>query len=284
VASLYRPSSGLFYDLVHVGLHLEDRKIFESSNDLSTFVGQASTGKAGVSAMYYNRLDIKAYKSYFFVNDLMVALGAGMETGNDNHIVTTLNQRYFKNNDGFVSGKTSAGEQWIWQDSTAYFSLNKDQEIKTRIDHRTGNWGNIDNASGNSPVTDSLITLFINHHQNPQYAYLIKPGVGLSETKNESEISRVKVLTNTVETQGIAVDGTCMIVFYKPGTITVSEKTTISVDQPCIVIYNSQDHRQLYVSDPTKKLKVIHISVNKQLLSVKLQTGDLAGFTMEVIL
>ena len=261
-------------------LNPADKKIFNSSNDPSTFVGQLSNGKEGASAMYYNRLGVEAYKSYFFVNDLMVALGAGIKSPNDQHVVTTLDQRYYRKNKGLISIKNNKGEQWIWQDSTAYVSLDKSQEIKKQTCNRTGNWGDIDNASGNSPVAAPLITLFVSQHQKAQYAYLIKPNISLPEAKVEAQKAAIKVITNTENAQGIAFHNTYMIVFYKPGNVVISGKMSISADRPCLMIYKNDAQPILSVADPSKQSGDINIGINKRVVPVKLPTGDLTGSTI----
>lgn len=257
-----------------------DRKIFGSSNDASAFVGQLSNEHEGISTMYYNRLGVTAYKSYFFVDNMMIALGAGITSPNSAHVVTTLNQRFCHGNKGMMAGTTTDNQQWLWQDSIGYFSLNAKQNIKSRIERRVGNWFNIDQASDDKLFSDSLLTLYVGHDQTDQYAYMVKPAIGLAETKSVAQNHLPTVISNTTETQGIATQNFIMIVFYKPATISAPKTKTISVNQPCIVLYkNIGDKPQLWVSDPTRKLGSIHVTIDKQILTVKLPTGDLAGST-----
>jgi chondroitin AC lyase len=256
-----------------------DRKIFGSSNDASDFVGQLSNEHEGISTMYYNRLGVTAYKSYFFVDDMMIALGAGITSPNSAHVVTTLNQHFYRGK-ALATGTTTNNRQWLWQDSIAYFSLSGKQNIQSRIEQRVGNWYSIDQASEDKPVSGSLITMYIGHQQTNQYAYAIKPAVSLAETKSVAQNNLPTVISNTTEIQAIATPNLAMIVFYKPGTISVLKTKSVSVDQPCIVLYKNMDNKpQLWVSDPTKKLDNINITIDKQILTVKLPTGDLAGST-----
>ena len=55
--------------------------VFNTSNQAG-FVGQVSDENNGLTTMAYNRLGIRAHKSYFMVNDMLVALGAGIEAVN----------------------------------------------------------------------------------------------------------------------------------------------------------------------------------------------------------
>jgi chondroitin AC lyase len=256
-----------------------DRRIFGTSNDGSAFVGQLSNEHEGISTMYYNRLGVTAYKSYFFVNDMMIALGAGITSPNTAHVVTTLNQRFYHGKT-LITGTTADSRQWLWQDSIGYFSLNGKQDIKSRIERRTGNWFSIDQASDNKLVSDSLLTLYIGHDQTDQYAYMVKPSVGLAEAKSIAQNHLPTVISNTTEIQGIAMQNLAMIVFYKPSTISILNTRIISVDHPCIILYkNDGNQPQLWVSDPTRKLDTIHVTIDKQILTVRLPRGDLAGST-----
>lgn len=45
--------------------------------------------------MVYDRAGVKAHKSYFFADDLMVALGSGIEVPNITNMVTTVEQRFY---------------------------------------------------------------------------------------------------------------------------------------------------------------------------------------------
>jgi chondroitin AC lyase len=259
-----------------------DKKIFGSSNDGSTFVGQLSNEHEGISTMYYNRLGVTAYKSYFFVDNMMIALGAGITSPNSAHVVTTLNQRFYHSK-ALKTGTTTDNRQWLWQDSIGYFSLNGKQNIRSRIERRVGNWVNIDQASDDKLVSDSLVTMYVGHDQTDQYAYMVKPAVGLAETKAVAQNPSIRVISNTAEIQGIATQDRAMIVFYKPGTVSVFKTKSISVDQPCIVLYKNNGNKpQLWVSDPTRKLDTILVTIDKQILIVKLPTGDLASSTATV--
>jgi chondroitin AC lyase len=69
--------------------------IFHTKNN-SQFVGQVSDGVTGISSMCYNRLGITAFKSYFFIADMHIALGAGISSKNKSNLVTTVNQCFYR--------------------------------------------------------------------------------------------------------------------------------------------------------------------------------------------
>lgn len=162
-------------------IHPSRKEVFKTDNQ-SHFVGQVSNGKQGCSAIYYNRLGVEAYKSYFFINDMFIALGAGLKAEYSNNLITTVNQR-FLNAKPYVSKSSVNGRQWIWHDSIAYVFTDRNVNAKLSTEYKKDNWVSVDLASGSIPVADSLLTIYLNHHKKKSYSYIIKPGASLKEAK-----------------------------------------------------------------------------------------------------
>jgi chondroitin AC lyase len=250
------------------------------SNNQSDFVGQVSNGTQGISAMHYNRLGVEAYKSYFFVNNMMVALGAGIQSTNIAHVVTTVNQRYAQGK--LIDGKTANGEKWLWQDSMAYIFPDKNEQVKSKVELTHGNWIGVDIASGDKPESGSLFSVYINHQQNSGYSYIVKPSVSLKEMKGTD--TGIKVLVNTTAVQAIQANNAVMMVFYQPSTLTVSTGLKITVDKPCILIcQKDKGSNKLWVSDPTRKQEHIDVMINNQHVPVSLPKGDYVGSSVQVL-
>jgi chondroitin AC lyase len=259
-----------------------------SSASHSDFVGQVSDTAAGVSAMYYKRLGIQAYKSYFFADGMMIALGAGIASAHKERLVTTVNQRYYHGG-GLYSGKGAGGQAWLWQDSIAYLFTDPGQEVKTVTDLRPGNWNAVDKASPDRLVADSLMTIYLPHGGRATYAYMIMPGVGLEETRRLAGENPVQVFSNTAGVQALQVKGQIMAVFYAAGALTVGNKLSVKADAPCMLICKPGNEspgndslHTLWISDPTRTRQTIHLTINEHDLSIKLPAGDYAGSTIRV--
>jgi chondroitin AC lyase len=257
----------------------------------SDFVGQVSDTTEGISAMYYNRLGIHAYKSVFLLDGMMIALGAGITSAHKENLVTTVNQRYYKGGE-LYSDKSRNGQTWLWQDSTAYLFMGPNQQVKTTTDLRPGDWNIVDKASPDRLVADSLITIYLPHADQDSYAYIIKPGIGREEAGRLAEENPVRVLANTAGLQAVQINHRIMAVFYTPGELKIGDNLSIKADKPCMVICKpgvqgnkdgqaTEDGQatKIWVADPTRTQQTITLTVNGHDLSIKLPAGDYAGST-----
>lgn len=255
-----------------------DARVLASSNQ-SDFVGQISDGMIGASAMIYNRLGVGAYKSYFFINDMMVALGAGITAPDKAKVVTTVNQRYYN----FKTGKHLKGENWVWHEGIGYFFPDHNTELKTVIQNRKGDWGSIDKASTGIMAADSVITWYIGHNNSDKYQYMVKPNFGVVDTRKLAYHLPVKVIANSPASQAVQSGNTIIAVFYKPGVIYLSESKRIQTDQPCMLIFKtSPSGSELWASDPSRKLQNLNITINKKTIPVQLPQGDMLGSSVKV--
>lgn len=252
---------------------------FHATSNQSGFVGQASDGTNGISAMYYNRAGLTAYKSYFFIDDMMVALGAGISNADKKHVITTINQRTYNSS----TGKQLKGQGWFWHDNIGYFFPAQEAELKFRVDYRQGDWGGIDKASAGKKLIDSVGTWYISQAHSDKYVYMVKPNIGVVATHKMATHNPIKVLANSSLVQAVQGGNTIMAVFYRPGTLYITESQRIQTSQPCVFIYTRNGKStNLSVSDPTRKLTSVVISVNGNTIPVSLPQGDLAGSTVPV--
>ncbi len=256
----------------------EAKETWATAN-ISGFVGQVSDGNCGVSAMAYNRLGVKANKSYFFIDGMMVALGAGVTGNNPANLVTTVNQTQLTGIKPYVK-KAAVGQRLIYQDGIAYLFPEKNTLVKTVVKNVRGNWGDVDKGSGDVPVTGSVVTTYIEQAKSDQYAYIVKPDISVNDAKKLVTNIPVKILANTTSLQSIQVSKRIMAVFYAPGDVGIGENQKLSVSAPCIVIF--EPNGNIWVSDPTQKLAEINLTINKRQTAVKLPAGDMAGSSIKV--
>lgn len=256
-----------------------DAKVIASKNE-AAFVGQVSDGAIGASAMLYSRLGVNACKSYFFINDMMVALGAGITAPNKANVVTTVNQRYYN----FKTGKHLKGENWVWHEGIGYFFPDRTTELKTVIQKRRSDWGSIDKSSAGIMATDSVITWYIGHNNSDKYVYMVKPNFGVVDTRKLAYHLPVKVITNSTAAQAVQSGNTVIAVFYKPGVVYLSESQRIQTDQPCMLICKtSTAGSEIWASDPSRKLQTLNIIINKKPVPVQLPQDDMLGSTIKVL-
>lgn len=250
-----------------------------ATNNVSDFVGQVSNGALGISAMYYNRLGVKAYKSYFLMYGMMVALGADIQAPDMANVVTTVNQRNYNS----TLGGPQEGKNWLDYDAVSCFSLDPGTLIKSKKEHRKADWGEVDKASAGTMAEGDVLTWYIIHNQSRQYSYLVHSSRISPLQKVMLKHPTVKVLSNTKTLQAIQLTNTVMAVFYQPGILKVGG-SEIKADKPClIIIENNKSAPAMWVSDPSRKLENIGITIDHQLKKIKLPTGELAGSSVSAM-
>ena len=249
------------------------REAMASANQ-SDFVGQVSDSTEGVSTMRYNRLDVQADKSYFFVDGMLIALGAGITSPHREGLVTTVEQRL--SNDALDSGRNASGQRWFWQDSTGYLMLDPNQPVFATSGPKTGNWNVLDKASPDRVLTATLSTIYLPHTTKDSYAYVVTPGIG----KAAAAKSPVKVLSNTPTLQAIQVNGKILAVFYKEGVLTIDGHAIVGVDKPCMVI--CKPGATVWLSDPTRLQYEVSVTTGGKTWQVSLPSGAYMGATTSV--
>ena len=177
------------------------------------FVGGASDGVCGVSAMMLDKLDVRAHKAWFFFGDEIVCLGADIDSRSDFNVLTTLNQCRSRG-DIYADGvKLETGSAKlpragrIYHDHIAYLPEDG-TEVCVESEQRVGSWSDIGVAEG-APVEGDVFTIYIDHglrQTGARYAYTIMPDVTPEDYLLRER--RCKILANT---------GKLQAVYYAPG-------------------------------------------------------------------
>jgi chondroitin AC lyase len=247
------------------------------------FLGQVSNGTTGISAMDYNRADVKAHKSYFFVDDMLIALGAGVTSANKN-LVTTVDQSFTKT--PLLVGKTADSRRWLWHDNIAYYFPYENQTVKNQTQYRQGGWEriNTNNTADDKMVAGNVMTTYITHDQDNKYAYIIKPGINQKQVKT-TKSTGVTILANTTDMQAIKSKNNVMVVFYKAGSINLGN-TVLTADKPYMLICKQEGDKlsDIWVSDPTRKETTISLGINNIKTKAILPASDYLGSSVKVIL
>ncbi|MEO6915972.1 MAG: polysaccharide lyase 8 family protein [Chitinophagaceae bacterium] len=260
------------------------------------FVGGVSDSVYGVTTYDMNYNDVKAKKSYFFFDKEVVCLGAGITSGSNENIVTTINQCWLKGKATVAyDNKTQAVAQvntftnpsWTWHDSIGYF-FPAAANIVVSTQSQKGSWSAINASRSKDDLAGNVFKLWISHGVKPSeagYAYIVVPGIDLKGAA-EYDKSSIKIIANTSAIQAVKHEGLNLlqIVFHKAGTIS-DERFSVSADKPCVVMVKNIDGRKaiLYVADPSQKSSEIAItlklpSMNQQkMLHCKLPVGHFAG-------
>jgi chondroitin AC lyase len=261
---------------------------FKTSSVPSDFVGGVSDGTHGCAALDYVRDGVVAKKAWFFGANSVVCLGAGISGEATAPIVTTINQCLLRGGiklqqNGKVkslkttSGTTRANVEWVEHDGWRYvFPGGCTAHLKAgRV---TGNWKQVF-INPNTPkedVTGNVFTLWLDHGNGPSnasYACIILPA---------GEETTAAVVANAPEAQAVQIDqGIFGVVFWVSGKVTLPGGLLVWVDQPCIVLIDTEKHAA-WISDPTQKLTSVRLQIGEIAQAVSLPTGGAAGRSVAV--
>jgi chondroitin AC lyase len=256
------------------------------------FVGGVSDGVYGASAMLLDiesGSSIHAHKSWFFFDDELVALGAGISSIEPVAVTTTLNQSLLYGDVTVDNSKVPIGQHvlnnvsWVLHDGIGYvFPSKANLVLKNEPQH--GSWSSINALQSKQPITENVFTLWLDHGVRPvdaNYEYIIVPDVDAAHLPGYIEKIPIRILANTVNIQAVMNErlGISEMVFYAPGRLTLTKGLEVDVNQPCMVMLEeSGPTAKLTVSSPEGPLRVqVTISAPGK---TKIATFDLPGMEM----
>ncbi|MHC1150306.1 polysaccharide lyase 8 family protein [Microbacterium sp. GCM10011525] len=229
-------------------------------------------GIQGMDHLNHNRT-LSARKSWFFLDDKVVCLGAAIASTTDFDVFTTIENRSFA--PGSVTAlRTDNRNREMAADGDAvkvrrnvhipghggYVFLqgeNVSGDIDVRIVRRTGDWRTVNSGSdtGGDDVarTRDYVTITHAHGTTPTaggYAYMVLPNVAHSVTFTESDAPTVAVLANNATAQviGVAGQGLTLGNFFGAGSA-----AGVTASGPCSVAVRTDAGRTtVAVSDPSR--------------------------------
>lgn len=252
---------------------------------LTDFVGAVTDGLYGAASFDFRSPHdpLKAKKSWFFFDKEYVCLGAGISSGENLPVVTTLNQCLLHGSVVAMSGNSKSvlqhGEwqldkvKWVLHDSVGYL-FPEPVNINLSNQPATGSWYKINHQS-DSPkeeISKDVFMLWLDHGRNPDsagYQYIVVPSVGEQEMSSTMANRGVVILSNTAEIQAVKhLDlSLCQIVFYKSGGIQITPSLRIGSESSGIVMIRTEGDtvKKITVSDPTRKLAKIHLILSARI-------------------
>ena len=229
------------------------------------FAGSVVNGKNGVSGFKYSRKGVEANKAWFFFDKGCVALGNNIKSDQKHEVLTTINQVL----------KAKAADKSISDNKILYNKVGYFSPSKILFEEK-----------------DNLAWFGFNHGKKPKaksYEYLIFPNLNKNEFNSINSNKIYKVIANNNKIQAIKFPkGMFQAVFYKKGTLKVSNSFTITVSSPVILLFKmiAKDQALIYCATPygyNEKNNVIDIAIkykNKcKEISLAYKSGLLKGMT-----
>ncbi|HVI43917.1 MAG TPA: polysaccharide lyase family 8 super-sandwich domain-containing protein [Chitinophaga sp.] len=275
----------------------------------STFTGGVSDSLYGATAYDYTdnsySINTKAKKSWFFFNDEVVCLGAGITSTAAQPVNTTVNQCLLNGPVTVVSNGTAS------EVGTGAFTYNNNvsgilhngigyifpQAGKVSLSNQvqTGTWKSINSSSIPDTISKSVFKLWLDHGTqsvNNSYAYIVVPGLSSAAALQAYDTSRIRIMANTDTVQAVKHTGSGIweIVFFKAATFTY-DSVTIQADAGCALILKNVGTPQVsvHIADPsqtksniTLRLKLPSIAHEKA-LACTMPASPYAGATVSYI-
>lgn len=251
---------------------------------LTDFVGAVTDGKYGAAVFDFKSPHdpVEARKSWFFFDNEYVCLGAGIKSGTNFNLATTINQCLLKGevlaSSNNQKTKLEPGSRKIenlksiYHDGITYIFPTA-QNVFLSNQAETGSWFSINKQYDSSKeiILKDVFKLWIDHGaqaDDSKYQYIVVPATDINELEKNGDRG-IEILANTKNLQAVKHSGLniTQIVFYASGELKISEKFTVGIDSPGVIMIKTEGDsiKEISVSDPSRKLKRIHLWINGEI-------------------
>ncbi|MEX2381946.1 MAG: polysaccharide lyase family 8 super-sandwich domain-containing protein [Opitutales bacterium] len=268
------------------------------------FAGGVSNGREGALAYDHDHDQVRAKKSWFYFDDVLVQLGAGITGGNGSLTVnSTLNQSYLRGDVTVAAGgvefsaptgdSAPADPEWVFHDNVGYI-FPDGGPVTIGRKTQSGSWFEINDSLSSEVLSKEVFTLGFDHGTAPvddRYAAVIVPAVSRAAFDAFRAEDPIGILSNTPEIQAARhrTRQLTQITFHAAGTLETPHGLEITVNEPCLVMVDeAESPAHVTVADPTQELVSIQMNVTvpgeaQRELLFALPAGDDAGRSTDVI-
>lgn len=276
------------------------------------YAGGVSDDKYGATGYIYNdgyeNINTMARKGWFYFDDEVVCLGAGINSNNTNDIATTLNQ-VVRNGDiaASVGGKVGtiikaqgdmrlSNIDWVHHRKVAYI-FPEPQQTRVTISSqlRKQNWKDINTSNPSKDFEKEIFGAWINHGKTPvngSYSYIVVPNITQEEAANYDK-SKIEILANTDTIQAVRHKdlNILQVLFFEAAELITADGTiSIIVDKPCALMLKNigTESVEMSIADPTQTANSILVTATLPQLGAKQiritdlpTTPDFGGMTFK---
>ncbi|MFJ8854854.1 polysaccharide lyase 8 family protein [Streptomyces sp. NPDC102437] len=249
-------------------------------------------GAAAMEVVGAQGTTLRSRKSWFLLDNAVIALGAGI-TASDGRPVETIVENRNLGTDGrhrlLVDGVRLPVEQgwsgefgrarWAHVDSVGGYVFPEGAALRALREERTGTWRAIDTGAdtggSTAPVTRRYLTLWTDHGTSPtdaHYAYVLLPGASAASTAVWSRSRPVRIVANDTTAQAVEVRwaGLTAVNFWGAGTA-----AGITASGPASVLVRRQGGQvRVAVADPGRTLTTLTVELPFPVRSVARADGS----------
>ena len=223
----------------------------------SQLTAGVSNGVIGGYAYKHDDHGFKATKSWFFLDDMVVALGAGI-SADTQALHTTLEQSHLRSKVEYKMGKqvkeinmgkvTLANPAYILHNNMAYVPL-EGGELQLKASNQKGNWVEINYNERNEAIEMPVFNLIWEHPKGTKkatYSYIQLPAC-----HDIKQINRAKKMISFINNPALQAvycqkSGCAIALFYKKGKYSIG-KSYFSVDKPALLLIEGLQNNQLKI-------------------------------------
>lgn len=263
----------------------------------ATWVGGTTDGESASVGQHLKGLGstLTARKSWFFLDDTVVCLGAGISATDGAAVDSVIDNRnlgpagtHALTVGGTVQPATLGwtasfpGPGWAHLAGFGGYVMSGSGTFRALREARTGRWSDINRGSSTTALTRRYLTLWYDHGTDPatgSYVYQLMPGASAAQTSARSAAPGwLTVLANNVSAQGVTVGslGFTGVNFWQPATI-----GSLQASAPCSVTVRERGDGTavVCVSDPTRTLSGLTLVWNRPVAQVLSQPASVVSAT-----
>ncbi|CAM5692157.1 lyase [Streptomyces canarius] len=210
---------------------------------------------------------LQAHKSWFFLDDAVVCLGAGISCADGVPVETVVDSRNLGENG---TQSLVRGRNWAHLEEHGGWILPYGGDLRTLREDRTGAWSDINTTSTDERRTRRWQTLWLDHGTDPEaarYAYVLLPGASRAETAvRAADRHWLSVLANDAGHQAVAVPRLGLMAwnFWRAGTV---GDLTVSAGASVLVVRRGRT-ATLRVSEPPRTGAPLELVWNRPVRAV----------------
>lgn len=263
---------------------------FEGYHNHNDFTGGLSNGLNGITAFHLVRDSLTAKKAWFFIDNVMVCLGADITSDKDELVTTTLNQTFLNGDVVYFDGRvkkmnqdsqiSSADIKWVYHNKIGYYPLEKTQ-LTVSDKTQYGDWNEIAKIYTPKKQSAKIFSIDAEHGKRPQhesYSYVIVPAVTLAEATNYKPsftVIKNDSIAQVVISKNKRLD---MFVIYKSGKLTIASLGEVSFEQAGIYMLEQKNKMRLMTAaDPTHKIETFTFKINGKKYKMELPQNEDLG-------
>lgn len=261
------------------------------------FGGGVTDGRSGIIAYEDVEDDpknysdaLKAKKSYFFMGDALLCLGAGISDTGSSSVITSVNQAlrdgdiyYSDGTDEYLVSDpvTSDKVKWVLHNKVGYL-FPSDANVTVQGKDQTGSWNKVNGTKSTDPITRNIFSVWINHGENPvdgSYQYIVLPNRSDEDLNAYAANPLFSVIQNDSKAAVVYHKKLNQygVVCYASGTVKLNDGLSILCDKPCIFLLKiEKDQYTFSIADP---MYYDHNAPIVKLTVSKILTGNKAELT-----